>query len=49
MAIKFISDIYYSNSYYAKVGGVNLEEVNNLELSFLEYIDYKLLIETECF
>jgi len=31
LAAKFFDDIYYSNAYYAKVGGIRIKEVNALE------------------
>ncbi len=48
LAIKYNEDDYYSNEYYAKVGGVNLNEFNELEYNFLvllnfeTYINYKV-------
>lgn len=44
VASKFTSDIYYANSRYAKVGGIPLQELNKLELSFLFLIDFDLHI-----
>ena len=35
LAIKYNEDDYYSNKYYAKVGGINLEEINTLEYNLL--------------
>jgi len=35
VASKFFSDIFYTNSRYAKVGGLPLQELNALELQFL--------------
>uniref|UniRef100_A0A6T9AUW3 Cyclin n=1 Tax=Noctiluca scintillans TaxID=2966 RepID=A0A6T9AUW3_NOCSC len=42
LAVKFFDDVYYSNAYYAKVGGVKLKEVNTLEAQFLQLIDWRL-------
>lgn len=42
LAVKFFDDIYYSNAYYAKVGGVRTTEVNKLEAQFLRLIDWRL-------
>ncbi|WAR57417.1 hypothetical protein PtB15_8B464 [Puccinia triticina] len=39
---KFICDSFYSNSRYAKVGGISLTEINLLEREFLLAIDYRL-------
>jgi len=41
---KFYSDDCYLNSYLAKVGGVNPEELNNLELCLLNWLDFNLCI-----
>jgi len=42
LAVKFFDDVYYSNAYYAKVGGVRTKEVNALETQFLKLIDWRL-------
>lgn len=42
LAAKFFDDVYYSNAYYAKVGGVRTKEVNTLEAQFLQLIDWRL-------
>jgi len=42
LAAKFFDDVYYSNSYYAKVGGVRTPELNALEAQFLRLIEWKL-------
>ena len=34
MAAKYNDDEYYKNSYYAKVGGLRIEELNKLEMAF---------------
>lgn len=31
VAIKYQDDDYYKNEYYAKVGGITLQEINDLE------------------
>jgi len=35
IAVKYNEDIYYANSYYAKIGGISLSELNLLEKEFL--------------
>jgi hypothetical protein len=35
VATKFYSDVFYTNSHYAKVGGLSVIELNQLELEFL--------------
>ena len=49
VAIKYIDDKFYKNDYYAKVGGVTLSEMNNMEKSFVFHLNFKLYIESEMF
>lgn len=49
LAAKFFDDAYYNNAYYAKVGGVLVEEINNLEVQFLFKIDFSLRVLPEVF
>ncbi|EKX40726.1 hypothetical protein GUITHDRAFT_53418, partial [Guillardia theta CCMP2712] len=35
VATKFVDDFYFSNSYWSKVGGIQNDELNGLELEFL--------------
>jgi len=44
LAAKFNDDMYYSNSYYAKVGGVQLREMNMLEAKFIKALNWKLFV-----
>ncbi|KAF8185159.1 cyclin-domain-containing protein [Pholiota molesta] len=44
VASKFFSDVFYTNSRYAKVGGLPLSELNQLELQFLLLNDFRLVI-----
>lgn len=44
LAAKFFDDIYYPNSYYAKIGGVSTQELNQLEVYFLNLLGYKLYV-----
>ena len=46
---KFTQDINYSFKFYAKVGGVSVEELQILEFSFYAGIDYDLSIKEEIF
>ncbi|PKY01232.1 cyclin-domain-containing protein [Aspergillus campestris IBT 28561] len=46
-ASKFFSDVFYTNSRYAKVGGLPLLELNHLELQFLLLNDFRLSIPVE--
>ncbi|KZT41170.1 cyclin-related 2, partial [Sistotremastrum suecicum HHB10207 ss-3] len=47
VASKFFSDIFYTNSRYAKVGGLPQAELNQLELQFLLLNDFDLAITDE--
>ena len=49
LAVKFFDDVYYSNAYYAKVGGVKGPEMNVLEVHFLRLIDWQLFVSPEEF
>lgn len=49
VAIKFHEDEYYKNDYYAKVGGIALDELNVLESQFLLHINFKLYISETLF
>ncbi|KAF7313470.1 Cyclin-domain-containing protein [Mycena chlorophos] len=47
VASKFFSDVFYTNSRYAKVGGLPQAELNQLELQFLLLNDFRLVIPRE--
>ena len=49
LAIKYNEDEYYSLKFYAKIGGVSLSEICNLEYSFLSLIDFNLYIKNDLF
>ena len=38
------NDTYYTNKYIAQVGGVSLQNINELETFFIEMIDWNLNI-----
>lgn len=46
-AAKFFSDVFFTNSRYAKVGGLPLAELNHLELQFLHLNDFRLSVSVE--
>ncbi|KAG8082867.1 hypothetical protein GUJ93_ZPchr0014g47536 [Zizania palustris] len=48
-AVKFMDDICYSNAYFAKVGGVSLQEMNYLEVDFLFAVGFDLNVSPEAF
>lgn len=47
VAAKFYDDTFYSNAFYAKVGGVNLKELNGLEFRFLQLLGWKCHVHPE--
>ncbi|GAA5935588.1 PHO85 cyclin family protein [Sporobolomyces koalae] len=47
VASKFFSDVFYTNSRYAKVGGLPLHELNQLELQFLLLNDFRLKVPVD--
>jgi len=49
LAAKFFDDTFYSNAYYAWVGGLRVEELNSLEKTFLRLLDWRLHIQPEEF
>jgi len=49
VAVKYHEDLVYSNSHYAKAGGVHLREVNRLERVLLVALDFDLRVEPEHF
>lgn len=52
VALKHFEDIYFSNQFSAKVGGVSNKELNNLEINFLWITHFDLCVsktEFECF
>jgi hypothetical protein len=49
LATKFFDDETFNNLYYAKVGGLQVNEVNQLENKFLSLIDFALTIRSDLF
>lgn len=47
VAAKGLSDAFWNNSHYAKVGGVRLAELKLLELEFLYRVDWKIVPNPE--
>lgn len=48
-AIKYNEDMIHDNEFFAKVGGINLKEMNLLEREFLFLMEYKLYIPKDMF
>ena len=42
---KYYEDINFKNKDYAKIGGITVEELLELELEFLNYLDFNLHIK----
>jgi len=42
LAAKFFDDAFYNNSYYARIGGIPVQELNSLELEFLFLVNFTL-------
>ena len=49
VSIKYNEDDYFSNKFYAKVGGVTKEELDKLEYEFLSLIDFSLFVDEDLF
>lgn len=49
VAAKFLDDKRCLNSYYARLGGVALEELNYLETQFLQLLGWNVYVSTEQF
>ena len=48
-ACKFMEDDIFTNTYYAKIIGITLDEINKLEEIFLSYIKYELYIRYDIY
>lgn len=44
ISIKYNEDIYYKNKYYAEIAGVNIKELEILEHSFVDLLEFKLFV-----
>ena len=49
LAIKYNEDENYSLKFYAKIGGVSLSELLNLEYNFISLINFNLFVTDELF
>ena len=48
-AIKYNEDNYYTNSYYSKIGGIKVNEFNELEKEFASIIDFQFYVKKSLF
>ncbi|KAJ4770647.1 Cyclin-U4-1 [Rhynchospora pubera] len=49
VAAKFMDDLHYSNAYYARVGGIEVSEMNYLELELLFGLQFELNVSPNQF
>jgi hypothetical protein len=49
LAAKFFDDQFYNNEYYARVGGMTNQEINALEIEFLNLINFNLHVNPVVF
>ncbi|KAI3498535.1 hypothetical protein L2E82_14768 [Cichorium intybus] len=49
VASKYVEDMNYRNSYFARVGGITTKEMNTLELEFLFLMNFKLHVNVSVF
>ncbi|KAH3763136.1 Cyclin [Pelomyxa schiedti] len=49
ISLKHWEDVFYSNEFYARVGGISLEEMNNLEISLLCLLGFNLFVSPQAF
>jgi len=47
VAAKFQDDEFVSNEFYARVGGIDVQEMNHLEAEFLKLLDYRLYVSPQ--
>eukprot|EP00298_Acanthocystis_sp_HF-20_P004858 c15172_g1_i1.p1 GENE.c15172_g1_i1~~c15172_g1_i1.p1 ORF type:complete len:191 (+),score=49.71 c15172_g1_i1:69-641(+) len=47
VAAKFFDDVYFNNAFYARVGGISLNELNELEIEFLFLLNFTLHTDPE--
>ena len=44
---KYYDDAYYNNKVLADIGGVSVEEINQLEIEFLQQINFNIYVKVE--
>ena len=49
LAIKYNEDVYFNNEYYAKIGGVSLDEINSLEYASFQLMEHNLFISDDIY
>ncbi|KAJ1427340.1 cyclin-domain-containing protein, partial [Ochromonadaceae sp. CCMP2298] len=49
LAAKFHDDLFYNNAYYAKLGGLTLQELNHLEIELLNLLSFKMFVSDSAY
>eukprot|EP00770_Monocercomonoides_exilis_P007769 MONOS_7730.1-p1 / transcript=MONOS_7730.1 / gene=MONOS_7730 / organism=Monocercomonoides_exilis_PA203 / gene_product=unspecified product / transcript_product=unspecified product / location=Mono_scaffold00272:24257-26418(+) / protein_length=640 / sequence_SO=supercontig / SO=protein_coding / is_pseudo=false len=49
LAVKYLDDKYYPNTFYATRGGVHVQELNQLEYTFFIQMQYKLFVDPDSY
>ena len=49
LALKYNEDIVYDNKFYSEVGGISLNETNNLEYQCIQLLNFNLFVDDELF
>lgn len=49
LAAKYFDDVYFTNTFYAEVGGITVNEINYLEVEFLCRIHFNLFVSSQDF
>merc|ERR1712070_314531 len=49
IAAKYNDDIFYNNTFYAKIGGLPVSELNALEVEVLRFLNFKLYVSKDMF
>lgn len=49
LASKLFDDVVYSNKHFSIVGGIEITELNTLELAFFQMVGFRLVVNTEQF
>eukprot|EP00186_Timspurckia_oligopyrenoides_P000967 CAMPEP_0182449136 /NCGR_PEP_ID=MMETSP1172-20130603/32034_1 /TAXON_ID=708627 /ORGANISM="Timspurckia oligopyrenoides, Strain CCMP3278" /LENGTH=145 /DNA_ID=CAMNT_0024646273 /DNA_START=354 /DNA_END=791 /DNA_ORIENTATION=+ len=44
ISAKFHDDVFYTTGYYGKIGGLEVKELNALEIEMLKVLDFKLFV-----
>ena len=47
LSAKFFDDVYFTNAYYAEIGGIPVTELNSLEVDFLCRIHFSLSVSPQ--